>query len=114
MYQIRIADLLPIRLVNYGVARACTVGEAAEAPEAVATRDGGGCDPRHNHGGGRASVWQNSRHGGRQLRLLSSNNVRLLGGVNCAGTDAVTAVKGTSARARTAPELGSTSSSLTR
>jgi len=53
MYQIRIADLLPIRLVNYGVARACTVGEAAEAPEAVAAGDGGGCDLRHNHGGGR-------------------------------------------------------------
>ena len=109
VYQMRIADLLPVRLVNYGVARACTVGQAAEAPEAVAAGDGGGRDLRHDHGGGRASVWQNSRRGGRQLRLL-----RLLGGVNCAGTDAVTAVKGTSARARTAPEFDSTSSSLTR
>jgi hypothetical protein len=34
--QIRIADLLPVRVVNDGVPRAHTIGVAAEAPEAVA------------------------------------------------------------------------------
>ena len=50
--QVGIADLLPVRLVNDGVARARAVGVAAEAPEAVAAGDGGGCDLRHDHGGG--------------------------------------------------------------
>src|SRR5439155_12823290 len=68
--QIRIADLFPVRLVNDGIARAHTISEPAEAPEAIAAGDGGGCDLRQNHGGGRASVWQNGRHGGRQLRRL--------------------------------------------
>src|SRR6266404_5931110 len=45
--QVGIADLLPVRLVNYGVARAVAVGEAADAPEAVAAGDGGGRDLRH-------------------------------------------------------------------
>src|SRR5258707_15016105 len=77
--QVGIADLLPVRLVNYGVARARAVGEAADAPEAVAAGDGWGRYLRHDHSGGRASVWQNSRRGGRQLRLLSSGNVRPIG-----------------------------------
>src|SRR5258708_30641011 len=68
--QVRIADLLPVGLVNDGIARAHTIPEAAEAPEAIAAGDGGGCDLRQDHGGGRASAWQSGRHGGRQLRLL--------------------------------------------
>src|SRR6266403_3642116 len=52
--QVGIADLLPVRLVNDGVARAVAVGEAADAPEAVAAGDGGGRDLRHDHGGGGA------------------------------------------------------------
>ena len=67
--QIRIADLLPVRVINDGVARAHTIGVAAEAPEAVAAGNGGGCNLRDDHGGGQASVWQNGGHGGRQLRL---------------------------------------------
>src|ERR1019366_4660704 len=63
--QIWIANLFPVRLVNEGVARAHSIGVAAEAPEAVAAGDSGRCNLRHNHGGGRASVWQNGRHGGR-------------------------------------------------
>ena len=39
--QIRIADLLPVRLVNDGIARAHTISEPAEAPEAIAAGDGG-------------------------------------------------------------------------
>src|SRR6266566_5384487 len=39
MNQVGIADLLPVRLVNDGVARARAVGEAADAPEAVAAGD---------------------------------------------------------------------------
>src|ERR1700682_5569234 len=58
--QVGIADLFPVRLVNDGVARARAVGVAAEAPKAVAAGDGGGHDLRHDHGGGRVSVWQNS------------------------------------------------------
>jgi hypothetical protein len=63
--QVGIADLFPVRLVNDGVPRAGAVGAAAEAPEAVAAGDGGGHDLRHDHGGGRTSVWQDGRDGGR-------------------------------------------------
>jgi hypothetical protein len=68
--QIRIADLLPVRLVNDGIAGAHTIPEAAEAPEAIAAGDGGGCDLRQDHGGGRAFARQSGRHRGHQLRLL--------------------------------------------
>jgi hypothetical protein len=76
--QIRIADLLPVRLVNDGIARAHTISEPAEAPEAIAAGDGGGCDLRQDHGGGRASAWQSGRHGGRQLRLLRDRAIMQL------------------------------------
>src|ERR1700730_4924369 len=62
--QVGIADLLPIRLVNDGVAGARAVGAGAEAPEAVAAGDSGSRDLRHDHGGGRTSVWQDGRDGG--------------------------------------------------
>src|SRR5260370_34345716 len=64
--QVGIADLLPVRLVNYGVARARAVGEAADAPEAVAAGDGGGRDPRHDPGRGRPSVCQHTPRAGSQ------------------------------------------------
>src|SRR5215211_3845117 len=55
MDQIWIMNLTPVGFVNDVVARACTVGEVAEAPEAVAGGDGSRCV------GGQVSVCQNRR-----------------------------------------------------
>lgn len=49
---IRIADLVPVGLVDHRVTRALAVGFAADAPEAVAAGDHRGCDLGHHHGGG--------------------------------------------------------------